>query len=120
MSIPERDHTLPLAEAAEMTRRYRLKNPKGEKAGTFHADQVRALLAQPGCAYFRYYHALDAEGRYAIILVAVDHAGRDVTDGIVMEKHFPCPPICEGVSDLATSAWVARARTMGSQRLIPA
>jgi len=120
MSLPQRDHTLPLADAAAMTRRYRLRHPKAEKGGTFDADQVRALMAQPGAAALRYYHGVDEEGRYAIVLVAVDAAGLDLTDGVIMEKHWPCPPICDPTSDLGTSAWVARARTMGSQRLIPA
>lgn len=120
MALPDRDHAITLAEAAEMTRRWRRAQPKAEKAGAFHADQVKALLDQPGCESLRYYHALNEDGSYAIILVAVDHAGCDLTDGILMEKHFPCPPFCEPMSDLATSAWVARARAVGSHRLIPA
>jgi hypothetical protein len=122
MSFPERDHTIPLTEAAAMTRRHRLQHPKAEKGGLFDADQVRALLSQPGAMGLRYYHGVNEDGTYAIILVAVDAAGLDLTDEVLLERHIPCPPFCDTVSDLATSAWVARARaaTMGSQRLIPA
>jgi len=121
MALPERDHTIPLTDAAAMTRRYRLQHPKAEKGGTFHADQVRDLLAQPGAVGLRYYHGMDEEGRYAIILVAVDAAGLDLADGVLMEQHLPCPPYCDPFSDLSTSGWVARARTraMGTGRLIP-
>jgi hypothetical protein len=122
MSLPERDHTIPLTEARAMTRRYRLQHPKAEKGGLFDADQLRALLAQPGAVGLRYYHGLNEDGTYAIILVAVDAAGLDLTDEVIMERHWPCPPICDPTSDLGTSAWVASGRTatMGSQRLIPA
>jgi hypothetical protein len=120
-ALPDRDHGITLTEAAEMTRRWRRAYPKAEKAGAFHADQVKALLEQPGCAALRYYHALNEDGSYAIILVAVDHAGCDMADGILMERHYPCPPMCDGFSDLAASAWVARARnTVRTDRLIPA
>jgi len=120
MALPERDHTIPLTEAAVMTRRWRLQHPKSEEGGLFDAGQVRDLLAQPGAVALRYYHGVNEDGTYAIILVAVDAAGLDLTDGVIMEQHLPCPPICDAFSDLSTSAWVARARTMGTGRLIPA
>ncbi len=121
-ALPDRDHSITLTEAAEMTRRWRRAQPNAEKAGAFHADQVKALLDQPGCAALRYYHALNEDGSYAIILVAVDHAGCDLTDGIMLERHWPCPPACDAFSDLGTSAWVAKTRknTAGSDRLISA
>jgi hypothetical protein len=120
MSLPERDHAISLPEAATMTRRWRLQHPKSEKGGSFDAEQVRALLAQPGAVALRYYHGVNEDGSYAIILVAVDAAGLDLADQVLLERHLPCPPYCDPFSDLATSSWVARARTMGSQRLIPA
>ncbi len=120
MSLPQRDHTIPLSEAAAMTRRWRLQHPKAEKGGSFDAAQVRVLLAQPDAAGLRYYHGLGEDGSYAIILVAVDAAGLDLPERVLLERHWPCPPYCDPFSDLSSSSWVARARTMGSERLIPA
>jgi hypothetical protein len=94
MSIPTRSHSISLAQAAELTRRHREQNPDQEKAGSFHADQVRELLAQPGVAGLRYYHGLNEDGSYAIILVGQNERMEDLVEGVMLELHFPCPPIC--------------------------
>lgn len=101
MPLPPRDHKISLEDAAALTRRYRDGAGKGaEKAGAFHADQVRGLLAQPGCAAFRIYYGIQEDGRDALILVGVDGNDRDMTGGVLLEWHFPCPPICEEGSAL--------------------
>jgi hypothetical protein len=104
MSLPTRNHHIALAEAARMTRRFRETHPAAEKGGAFHANQVRELLGQRGCTALRYYHALDAAEQQAIVLVGVDTNGADLTDGVLMELHFPCPPYCGGWSELNSSA----------------
>jgi hypothetical protein len=103
MALPARNHRITLAEAARHTRRHREQNPQAEKGGAFHADQVRALLAQPGAEVFRYYHGIHDDGRYAMVLVASTVRGEDLVDGIMMEEHLPCPPWCPLANDLNTS-----------------
>jgi hypothetical protein len=101
MELPPRDHRITLADAAAQTRRHREANVAPVTAHAFHADQVRALLAQPGCAALRIYHGRDAAGGPTLVLVGVDASGSDLTAGSVLEVGYPCPPFCAAGSPLA-------------------
>lgn len=102
MSFPARNHRISLTEAAAMTRSWRERSPKAVKAGAFHGDQVRELLAQPGCVAFRIYNGMNDAGETQFILVGVDGKDQDMTDGVLLEFHFPCPPFCDDGSALNT------------------
>ena len=108
-ALPPRDHHIALEAAARMTRRYRLRVRDREKGGAFHADQVRELLGQSDCVALRYYHALDEAKQYAMILVGVDRVNADMTHGIVMDFHIPCPPFCGEPGELNSSNRVVAA-----------
>ena len=110
LALPRRDHHIAVEAAAVMTRRYRDAFPEREKAGAFLATQVRGLLAHPDCVALRYYYALDAKGRDAMILVGVDPEGADLLDGVLLELHFPCPPFCSSPNALNASARTAATR----------
>lgn len=94
MPLPPRDHRITLADAAAHTRRHREAQSGSATAGAFHADQVRALLAQPGCAALRIYYGRDEAGGPTLVLVGVDAAGADLTEGSLLEWGTPCPPFC--------------------------
>jgi hypothetical protein len=96
MALPARDHRIPLEAAAAMTRRYRDKAPDAMRAGAFHADQVSGLLAQKGCVALRIYYGTKDDGSNAFILVGVDSNDHDLTNGIILEVCYPCPPFCNG------------------------
>ena len=100
MPLPERNHRIALAEAAAMTRRWREQSPRSIKAGAFHADQVRELLAQKGCVAFRIYNAVNDNGEDNFVLVGVDEKDQDMTGGVLLEFGFLCPPICNDDSAL--------------------
>lgn len=100
MSFPPRNHRIPLAEAAAMTRSWRQRSPGATKAGAFHADQVRELLAQKGCVAFRVYNGVNDNGEDSYVLVGVDENDKDMTGGVLLEFHFPCPPFCDDGSAL--------------------
>ena len=120
---PKRDHRITLAKAVDLIKRYqRYSGPAGEKGGFFWADSVRKLLAQPGVVGLRYYHGLDENGGYRIVLVGVDKYGKDIVrhvvggvppakggggkvakamlatsgggEGDLLQEHWPCPPWC--------------------------
>jgi hypothetical protein len=114
---PKRDHRIKLRKAREWIRHYRRASPGGEHGGFFHIKPVLELLAQPGCAGLRYYHAVDGDGDYHVILVGVDGEGNDIVrrtvvtnprpgakmspasltgggDAILLDDHFRCPPWC--------------------------
>ncbi len=100
MALPPRDHAVTLADAAAHTRRYREAKVSAVTAGAFHADQVLALLGQPGCAALRIYHGRAADGTPSLVLVGVDAGGADLTAGLVLENAWPCPPFCSAPNGL--------------------
>jgi hypothetical protein len=97
MALPPREQRITLDAAAELTRRYRQgSGPDAARAETFHADQVRGLLAQPGCVALRIYFGRHEDGRSALVLVGVDGNDNDMEKGTLLEFGFPCPPFCGG------------------------
>lgn len=101
MALPPRDHRISLVAAAALTKRYRDEAGKGkERAGAFHADQVRELLAEKGCVAVRIYYGKHEDGRDALILVGLDGNDKELTSNTLLQFHFPCPPYCEDGSPL--------------------
>lgn len=92
---PPRDHRITLAEAMALTRRFKESvSPKTERGGMFHRAAVDEVLRQPGCVGLRFYHGRNADGSAAVVLVGVDEQGNDMTDGVLLERQYPCPPYC--------------------------
>jgi hypothetical protein len=101
MALPARDHRISLDAAAALTRKHRDTAGKdAKKAGAFHADQVRALLDQPGCVALRIYHGRQDSGDPAFVLVGVDKDDKELTGGVLLEICFLCPPWCTDGSAL--------------------
>jgi hypothetical protein len=95
VKFPKREQRITSKQAAELTKRYqKYAEPTGEKCGTFGGELVMKLLSQKGCTALRFYHGRHEDGRYALVLVGVDAEGRDMTDGILIDDHWPCPPFC--------------------------
>src|SRR5262245_55587198 len=89
------DHDISLADAAAMTKAYRMSMPTGSrKGGFFGRDGIESLLAQEGCVGIRYYHGLDSRGEPVIILVGTDENEDDLVDGRLLEFAIPCPNQC--------------------------
>jgi hypothetical protein len=119
---PKRTQQISLERAVDLTQRYRKSAPASEHGGFFWEEGLRALLAQPNVAGIRYYHGLDAKGRYQLILVGVDSEGRDIVrpsrpraakgaknvralsattaQAVILDMHWPCPPYCDSTSPL--------------------
>ncbi|MEO7963177.1 MAG: hypothetical protein ABIT38_04620 [Gemmatimonadaceae bacterium] len=122
---PKQPQQISLERAVDLTQRYRKSAPASEHGGFFFGDGVRAILEQPNVAGIRYYHGLDAEGRYQLVLVGVDGEGRDIVrpdrrprasatkgakvaraaalssgQAVILDMHFPCPPWCDPTSPL--------------------
>ncbi|MGQ0703988.1 MAG: hypothetical protein ACT4PM_12720 [Gemmatimonadales bacterium] len=101
MPMEPREHRIPLDAAAALTRNFRARpDPGAVRAGTFHADQVRELVNQPGCVGFRIYTGRGPDGRLSFVLVGVDAQDRDMTSGVILNWQFPCPPFCDDGSAL--------------------
>jgi hypothetical protein len=91
---PSRDHRIALAAASALLRRHREAAPNVERGGFFHAKAIHDLMAQPGCSGIRIYHGRKDDGTVAMVLVGVDASGNDMSSGVLLEEHYPCPPIC--------------------------
>lgn len=99
--ITEPDHSITLQEARDYVTNYQRQAPQGGRlGGLFERDQVLQVLAQEGCVGIRYYHGLDEAGRQVMVLVGYDKDFRDMTDGIMLERAFPCPPLCDDTKAL--------------------
>jgi hypothetical protein len=92
MALPDpKSHRISLDEAVAQAKRHRGGPHKG---GMFLRPELDQLLAQPGCAGLRFYYGRKAGGQDTLILVGVDEKGNDMEQGVLMEEHFLCPPIC--------------------------
>lgn len=92
MALPSpQGHRIPLTEAVEQTKRHRSSMTIG---GMFLRPELDELLAQPGCSALRFYYGRDKEGQDTLILVGVDKDGNDMVNGMLLDFHFPCPPVC--------------------------
>ncbi len=101
MPLPEkRDHKISLAEATDLTKRFRKEHAKDAHGGFFHREAFDTLLKQPGCAGIRIYRGKAEKGTHHFVVVGVDGEGRDLVDGGVMEREAPCPPFCDQASPL--------------------
>ena len=100
MALPARDHRISLKDAAVLTKRYQDAKVSPVKAGAFHKDQVLQLLGQAGCVALRVYFGRQADGSPALVLTGLDASDSDLTDGVILEQHWPCPPICGAANPL--------------------
>ncbi|NUN68817.1 MAG: hypothetical protein HUU02_03805 [Bacteroidetes bacterium] len=64
------------------------------KGGLFTRDVLEKILAQKGTVGIRYYYAKMDDGTPTIVLVGVDSTGKSMTNGVIAEKTYPCPPYC--------------------------
>ena len=97
MQLPGRnEQTISLNEASQQTRNFRLKaSADAIKGGLFWKENVQKLLDQSDCVALRYYYGNDDKGLPTIVLVGVTSDGKDITDGIILEYAWPCPPFCD-------------------------
>ena len=100
MPDQDRDHVISWGQAKTMITAHRsMPNvsadaTEGTFGGAFKKADVVNLLAQPGCAYLRIYYGRNADGTPALVLVGIDGDRNDMTAGVVLDTHYPCPPWC--------------------------
>ncbi len=98
---PTRDHRISRDEAAGLIQAHRAQAaPGAHQASAFNRSAFEQLLAQPGAAGIRIYHARHADGSPTMVMVAVDGTGSDLasTSNLCMQNSHDCPPICLGTS----------------------
>ncbi len=99
----DEEHAISLAEASELTARYRNQFDaetfyiKGEYFGK---NALISLLNQEGCVGARMYYGLKADQTQCLVIVGVDPSGNDITTGEIMDFGIPCPVTCSVDNDL--------------------
>jgi hypothetical protein len=98
---PARDHRISREEAANLVRNHHAHVEAGaHRASAFNRSAFEQLLAQPGAAGIRIYHARHADGSPTMVMVAVDAQGADLAgaEAIYIQNTTDCPPICSGTT----------------------
>jgi len=93
-----RRHFVSRDEAALLLRRRPTRIT--QRGGHFPRSVIDQLLAQPGCSGLRFYFGTKADGSLTLVFVGMDEGERDMTDGLIVEDFFPCPPFCDATSTL--------------------
>ncbi|HEX9080968.1 MAG TPA: hypothetical protein VF768_01755 [Holophagaceae bacterium] len=98
-----RDHRISRDEAAGLIKAHQAQAaPGAHQATAFNRSAFEHLLAQPGAAGIRIYHARHADGSPTMVMVAVDGSGQDLAapNAVYTQNGQDCPPWC------TTSAWI--------------
>lgn len=106
---PKSNHAITLAEASVLTTNFRRRTGSRLKGGMFWKEIVEKIISQPGCVGLRYYYPQQDNGTPAIVLVGVDHLGRDMTEGYIGEASWLCPPWCSEPNALNHGVEITRA-----------
>jgi hypothetical protein len=48
----------------------------------------------------RIYYAAQDDGTPELVIVGVDENGKDLEEGVILERNLPCPPYCNDESKL--------------------
>jgi len=95
------DHIITLEEAKKLTSNFQSKLKGDEvKAHYVGKEALLKLLNQENCVGVRIYYAETDDGKPELVFVGVTEEGKDLTDGILLERTFPCPPYCFSESEL--------------------
>jgi hypothetical protein len=71
-----------------------------QRGGHLPRAIIDEVLGQSGCAGLRFYFGTKPDGSIALVFVGIDGDERDMTDGLIVEDFFPCPPFCDATSAL--------------------
>ena len=95
------DHSISLADAAKLTKRYRDSVPTGSTiAHFFGKDAIQAILNQENCVGIRIYYGLNTQDVKQLVAVGVTPDENDMYNGILAEKSFICPTQCSANNPL--------------------
>jgi hypothetical protein len=93
-----RRHVISREEAVLLLRR---RPPRiVDRGGHFPRGVIEEIFAQPGCAGLRFYFGTKPDGSLSMVFVGIDAHERDMTDGVLVEDFYPCPPFCDATSAL--------------------
>ncbi len=95
------NHEISLEEAIKLVKNFRSKVGEDDiKAHYIGREAILKVLEQGNCVGLRIYYAENDEGKPELVVVGVNEEGRDLTKGTILERVWPCPPYCDGESEL--------------------
>jgi len=95
------DHSITLADAAVLTKKYRDSVAAGTRiAGFFGRAAIEAILAQADSVGIRYYHGINDRSEPVLVLVGADADENDLYQGVLAEAAMPCPTRCSSANAL--------------------
>ncbi len=95
------EHQITLEEAIKLINNFRSQQTSlSIKAHYLGKEALLKLLEQEGCVGIRIYYAAQDDGTPELVIVGVDEEGTDLTKGNILERVWPCPPYCDGKSEL--------------------
>jgi len=102
MSInPNSGEKISLDVALELVSAFRSNHPKDIKASFVGIEKINLILSQPNCIGVRIYNGYDnGTGQLSPVLVGVDATGKDMTNGVILDRLMPCPSYCDTGSEL--------------------
>lgn len=90
-----------LQEAIDMTSTYDAKSASSAvKAHLFGKTKLMELLNQEDCVAMRAYYGIDEMGQQQLVLVGVTAEGKDLYNGIILDRSITCPVMCDTGSPL--------------------
>ncbi len=97
------NHSISLADAAEMTKNYRQSVASGTIiAHAFGKNAIQAILNQTGATGIRIYYGLDDNGVKQLVVTGVNSSGNDMYEGLLAERSLYCPDDCSAANPLNT------------------
>lgn len=102
MGGADRDHVITWAAAQDLIGRHRAipgvsRAIEGAFGGSFKKADVMKVLEQANCTHLRFYYGRNPNGTPALVLLGGVGPDGDMSDGVVLDTHYPCPPYCPSV-----------------------
>jgi hypothetical protein len=95
------DHSITLADAAEMTARFRDNMPWDDTIAEFFGKSaLLAILNQEDCVGIRLYFGFDDQMRPSMVAVGAKANQDDLVNGYLAERALKCPIYCSSANDL--------------------
>lgn len=100
-SLPVTNHNTSKNDAIKYINNFKVSPAAtiiGIKGGAYNRGIIDTVLSQSGCVGIRIYYGKLDNGNYTLVLVGVDTAGNDLSNGTIAQAIMPCPPECGGAA----------------------
>lgn len=88
-----------LQEGKDYIANFGKKYPEEVKGFFMGKNNINKVLEQEGCIGIRIYNGYEAtEQRMNQVFVGVDASGSDMTEGVILDRSYPCPSYCDAKS----------------------